>query len=111
MNGVPPDRRVIRVFPDYGRVWPLWENSTPTWDVGYTTTPETYGLSESLTRDVATWNALWAANFDPFDGWTSDAAREQWRADGMLIVGRLRAEVGDVADVEYEPWPLAGEDK
>ncbi|QIK62795.1 hypothetical protein G7068_05975 [Leucobacter viscericola] len=45
MNGVAPARRTIRLFPGYGRDWPLWENSTPTWNVGYTTTPETYGLS------------------------------------------------------------------
>lgn len=53
MNGIAPSRRTIRLFPDYGRDWPLWENSTPTWDVGHTTTPETYGLSEALTHDLA----------------------------------------------------------
>lgn len=106
MSGTAPKRRVIRLFPEYGRDWPLWENSTPTWDVGYTTTPEMYGLSEELTRDLAEWNALWDANFDPFDGWKSGAAREQWREDGVAIVARLRAEVVDFADVQYEPWPL-----
>lgn len=42
---VPPERRAIRLCPDHGHRLPLWENSTPTWDVGYTTSPETYGLS------------------------------------------------------------------
>lgn len=65
-----------------------------------------YGLSENLTRDMAGWNALWDANFDPFDGWRSDAAREQWRKDGVDIAARLRVEVADFADVKYEPWPL-----
>src|SRR5690606_5108708 len=106
MDGVPPDRRVIRLFPDYGRDWPLGENSTPTWDVGYTTAPDMYGLSDDLTRDMAAWNALRETNFDPFEGWTSDKAREQWRKDGLDIVSRLRTEVADFADVKYEPWPL-----
>ena len=64
-------RRVIRLFPDYARDWPLWENSTPTWDVGYTTNPEMYGLPGELARDMASWNALWESRFDPFE-----AARE-----------------------------------
>ncbi|MFE4950007.1 hypothetical protein ACFQ9V_07850 [Leifsonia sp. NPDC056665] len=106
MDTHPPARRVIRLFPDYGRDWPLWENSTPTWDVGYTTTPAMYSLSEDLTRDLAEWNALWDSNFDPFDGWKSDAAREQWRVTGRGIAARLQREVADFADVQYEPWPL-----
>lgn len=106
MSGTPPTRRVIRLFPDYGRDWPLWENSTPTWDVGYTTTPAGYGLSSALTRDLAEWNALWEANFDPFDGWKSELARESWRQAGARIATRLQEEVRAFADVEYEPWPL-----
>lgn len=68
MNNIAPKRRVIRLFPDYGREWPLWENSTPTWDVGYTTTPGMYELSDDLTRDMAEWNALWESNFRPVRG-------------------------------------------
>ncbi|WP_242090124.1 hypothetical protein [Microbacterium lacticum] len=111
MSGKARARRVIRLFPEYGRNWPLWENSTPAWDVGYTTTPEMYGLSEDLTRDMADWNALWEANFDPFDGWKSDAARERWREEGVRVATRLRAEVADFADVKYEPWPLGRRDE
>ncbi|WEG07566.1 hypothetical protein PU630_09865 [Microbacterium horticulturae] len=71
-------------------------------------------LSDELTRDIAEWNALWDANFDPFDGWKSDAARERWRKDGADVVARLRAEVADFADfadVKYEPWPLGSREK
>ncbi|QIM19101.1 hypothetical protein G7066_11980 [Leucobacter coleopterorum] len=106
MKGVVPARRMIRLFLDYGRDWPLWEDSTPAWDVGYTTTPEMYGLSEVLTRELADWNSLWERNFDPFDGWANDAARERWREEGTRIAARLRTEVADFADVSYEPWPL-----
>lgn len=111
MTGAAPTRRVIRLFPEYGVVWPLWEDSTPTWDVGYTTTPEMYGLSAVLTRDLATWNSLWEANYDPVDGWTCDVAREQWRSDGVDIAARLRAEVAGFADVTYEPWPLGSREE
>lgn len=106
MAGTPPARRVIRLFPDYGRDWPLCENSTPDWDVGYTTTPALYGLSAALTQDMAEWNALWVRNFDPFDGWRNDTAREQWCEHGANIAARLRDEALAFADVEYEPWPL-----
>lgn len=74
---MPPARRVIRFFPDYGRDWPLWEKSSPTWDVGYPTTPEMYGFSDELTRDMAEGNSLWAVNFDHMNSWKSAAAREQ----------------------------------
>lgn len=106
MNGIPPKRRMIRLFPEYGLEWPLWENSTPTWDVGYATTPDLYGLSEGLTRAMADWNLLWSSNFDHEDGWKNESAREQWREEGLIILERLRAEVADFADVKYEPWPL-----
>ncbi|MDF2045123.1 hypothetical protein P2P98_03035 [Microbacterium sp. Kw_RZR3] len=109
MSGTPPTRRVIRLFPGYGRDWPLWENSTPTWDLGYTTTPAEYGLSSALTRDLAEWNTLWEANFDPFEGWKNEPARESWRESGDRIATRLQEEVRDFADVQYEPWPLGGE--
>lgn len=109
MSGTPPARRIIRLFPDYSRDWPLWENSTPTWDVGYTTTPETYGLSGALSNDMAAWNVFWETHFDPFDGWDNDADRERWRAQGETIAARLRAEVAAFADVQYEPWPVNSE--
>lgn len=107
MAGVPPARRRIRLFPDYGRDWPLWENSTPSWDPGYTMTPEMYGLSEALTADLSEWNTLWALNFDELDGWSSDVIRDRWRSGGEAIAARLRAEVVEFADVEYDPWPLS----
>lgn len=106
MDGVSPDRRVIRLFPDYGRDWPLWENTTATRDVGYATYPQMYGLSHDLTRDMASWNEHWTAHFDPFVGWDSDESRERWRRDGEQIAARLGAEVASFADVKYEPWPL-----
>jgi hypothetical protein len=105
MSGIPPARRVIRLFPDYSRDWPLWEDSTPTWDVGYTTTPATYGLSEALSGAMASWNAFWSSHFDPIEGWDSDANRERWRSEGEAIAAHLQQEVAAFANVQYEPWP------
>lgn len=108
MSPASPARRQIRVFPEYGRAWPLWEDSTPTWDVGYATTPEMYGLSAALTRDLAAWNELWNTHFDAVLGWTDAQSRRQWAADGDAVVARLRTEVHAFADVVYEPWPVSG---
>ncbi|MEV1132424.1 hypothetical protein [Agromyces sp. NPDC049794] len=108
MSGITPHRRVIRLFPDYSRDWPLWENSTSTWDVGYTTTPETYGLTEELTADIDAWNRFWESHFDDAKGWDSSEARERWRTDGEEVARRLSEEVASFADVQYEPWPLRG---
>ena len=69
-------------------------------------TPEMYGLSEALTADLSEWNTLWALNFDELDGWSSDVIRDRWRSGGEAIAARLRAEVAEFADVEYDPWPL-----
>jgi hypothetical protein len=111
MTGVPPARRVIRLFPDYSRDWPLWEDSTPTLDVGYTTTPADYDLSAALASEMATWNTFWERHFHHDGGWDTDESREQWRLDGERIASRLRAEVASYADVQYEPWPIeAGPD-
>lgn len=104
MPGGPPERRLIRLFPDYGRDWPLWESSVS--PHGYTTTPETYGLSAQLSDRLARWNAWWEAHFDPFAGWDSEESREQWCRDGEQVSSQLRCEVAAFADVEYRPWPL-----
>lgn len=102
----PPERRVIRMFCDYGRRYPLWESSTPTWDVGYTTTPETYGLSPELAEDLEGWQAFFESHGDPFEGWDSDANLQKWLRDGAWLADRLQAEVQSFADVRREFGPL-----
>ena len=98
----PPERRVIRLFPDYSRRYPLWENSTPTWDVGYTTGPEDYGLSEQLAADLAEWQSFWETHADPFDGWDDDANQQKWLCEGRSLTKRLSDEVAAFADVRAE---------
>jgi len=97
---------MIRLFPDYGRDWPLWENSDgPAGDVGYTTTPSDYGLSESLCDALAAWNGFWNEHLDPFTGWDTAANEAKWIADGRKVAAWLRREVAEFADVSYEAVP------
>lgn len=105
MDQIPPARRVIRLFPDYSRTYPLWETSTPTWDVGYTTTPETYGLSRELGEDLAGWQAFFETHHHHSDGWDTADNRRRWLRDGEWLTQRLRAEVDHFADVEPEFGP------
>ena len=44
------------------------ESSTPTWDVGYTTNPEMYGLSEQLSQDDGPLERLLGTAFRPLPG-------------------------------------------
>ncbi len=102
MEQIPPHRRVIRLFPEYARDYPLWENSTPSWDVGYTTTPETYGLSKELGADLAGWQAFFEEHANPFEGGDSDVNLQKWLRDGEAIALRLQEEVQSFADVKRE---------
>ncbi|KQZ84528.1 hypothetical protein ASD56_11305 [Microbacterium sp. Root166] len=102
MEPIPPERRVIRLFPDHGHPWPLWENSTPTWEVGYTTSPDMYGLSAELTEDLSGWYAFWLQHRDPFEGGDAEENRARWFRDRDRIAGRLREEVAAFADVILE---------
>jgi hypothetical protein len=90
--------RRIRVFPDWGRRWPLWENGTDK----YTMEPSDYGLSHELTTSMRCWYDHWASHFDPFDGWDSEDNEPQSKVAGDLMVERLRAEVGPEFDVVDE---------
>lgn len=102
MPQFPPERRVIRMFPDYGRRHPLWENSTLTWDVGYTTTPEMYGLSRELAEDLEGWQSFFERHADPFQGWDSEHNLQKWLRDGEWLARCLQEEVQVFADVQRE---------
>jgi hypothetical protein len=101
-----PGRRTIRVFPEYGRDWPLWENTTDVQEHGYTMSPSDYGLSAGLTERLAAWNEIWERNFNSQTGWTNAESRTEWAGLADGIISDLRTEVYWLADVQYEPWPL-----
>lgn len=94
-------RRNIRLFPDYGHRWPLWENSTPEHPTKYTMEPADFGLSEHLTQRLRAWYDTWDAENLHQSGWSSPEHETAWRTDGANIAEELRAEVRAFADVEY----------
>jgi hypothetical protein len=95
-------RRVIRLFPDYGHLWPLWENSTAEHPTKYTMEPADFGLSPAITARLRAWYDVWEAEKLHVSGWSSPDAENAWRAEGAKIAEQLRDEVGTFADVEYD---------
>ncbi|MBG0741496.1 hypothetical protein IV500_19210 [Paeniglutamicibacter antarcticus] len=95
-------RRVLRLFPDYGHRWPLWENSTAERPTKYTMEPADFGLSQCLTERLRIWFDVWDAENLYENGWSSPGNEKSWRAEGASIVEQLREEVKAFADVEYE---------
>ncbi|GAB3560696.1 hypothetical protein GCM10027344_13780 [Spelaeicoccus albus] len=91
-------RRTIRIFPDWGHDWPLWENFTDK----YAMEPTDYGLSDDLTELMARWYAFWENHCDPHDGWDSRESRTLSRIEGDRMVRMLIAEVNSFADVRDE---------
>ncbi|MEO6530729.1 MAG: hypothetical protein ABI563_11615 [Specibacter sp.] len=95
-------RRVIRVFPDYGRRWPLWEDSTAERPSKYAMEPEDFGLSQNLTERLRRWQDTWDAENLDGNEWSSPVNETAWRAEGAAIAQQLREEVESIADVDYE---------
>lgn len=96
-------RRVIRLFPDYGHRWPLWENSTAERPTKYTMEPADFGLSQKLTSRLRTWYDAWDAENLYENGWSSLEIETAWKQEGAIIAEQLREEVRVFADVEYVP--------
>ncbi|ALE91385.1 hypothetical protein AOC05_01845 [Arthrobacter alpinus] len=94
-------RRVIRLFPDYGHRWPLWEDSTAGRVTKYTMEPADFGLSESLTLRLRTWYDAWDAENLYDGGWSSPENETAWNVEGASIAEQLCEEVKAFADVEY----------
>lgn len=89
---LPDGRRVIRVFPDHGHRWPLWESFSG----NYTVSPADLGLSSSLSDGLRHWYDEWEQR--GID-WHPD---DRWLHDGHRLVELMRAEVGTEAEVRPE---------
>ena len=86
---LPDGRRVIRLFPDWGVEWPLWES----FSASYTLTADDLNLTPELATDLRVWNLRWQSRSedDPIpDGWTDE---------GRALHARLAAELESVAEV------------
>lgn len=91
--------RTIRLFPDYGAEWPLWEEGLKS--------PDDYGLSPELNDALRCWVDYWEANFHHLRGWHDGSRRDDWIAQGNEIANRLRDEVGVRFVVEYDETQYA----
>ena len=89
--------RIVRIFPDHGHPWPLWDPAA-----GYTASPDTYGLSAGLTEALAKWYLAWEAAVGSGDGWPTDLQRMDWERQGDELVVWLTRELWDVAEVRAE---------
>ncbi|RXZ71425.1 hypothetical protein [Agromyces albus] len=89
---LPDGRRVIRVFPDHGHRWPLWENFTDK----YAMEPSDYNLSKPLSEGFRRWYDEWERR--GID-WRPD---DTWKEEGLRLVQSLQAEVVAFAEVRPE---------
>jgi hypothetical protein len=99
-----PERRTIRLFPDYVHPWPLWEDPDGPME------PEDFGLSQSLTESLSAWHQFWEEHHAPYEGWDQPENKIWWDTEGRDIAGRLGAEVAPFADVSYEGYWVDLED-
>lgn len=94
-------RRRIKLLPDFGREWPLWEDDHEHDVLNIQTSPDDYGLSDDLTRRLRDWFDFWAAHYDPDALWDASSNHAEWHEDGRQIARSLRDEVRGFADVTY----------
>jgi len=95
-------RRMIRMFPDYGHRWPLWESSTAESPTKYTMEPTDFELSQHLTQRLRSWYDTWDAENLFESDWSSPRNEKLWKEEGASIAEELRAEVKAFADVHYK---------
>lgn len=95
--------RIIRVFPDYGHLWPLWESGTDK----YAMEPEDHGLSADLASALRSWYDDWELKC-PHDGtWPTVEHGRQWVSKGEYSARPLRLEV-DLPPLARPTWAVAG---
>lgn len=82
--------RVLRVFPDWGHRWPLWETGTDS----YANTPEFYGLSPEVTAGLRAWHDDWEEHFDIDTGWPSPEHEERSVAELRRLAAVITSEIG-----------------
>lgn len=93
-------RRLITLAPDYGTDWPVWESSSRWRDAD--DRPAENAISAELAALLRDWYDLWEMEFSPTRTWSSRRSEDPWLTQGEALAERLRAEIGDWADVEYD---------
>lgn len=90
--------RFIRMFPDYGRDYPLWENGSG----NYTVTADDLELSTPLADALRCWQQRWDDECLDSSAWSSEQARLDWLRDGEALCERLQHEIWEFAEVVRE---------
>ncbi|WP_067245695.1 hypothetical protein [Microbacterium resistens] len=86
---LPDGRRVIRLFPGWGREWPLWESFSEQ----YALDAEDLPLSRELAAALKEWNAAWQARDE------TAPVPDGWIEHGRHLHARLQKELETVAEV------------
>ncbi|MFK4804299.1 hypothetical protein ACI3KX_00385 [Microbacterium sp. ZW CA_36] len=86
---LPNGLRVVRMFPEWGVTWPLWESFTD----NYPMDAAALGLSDSLAAELAAWNDRWQ------DGGLEGPLPVGWHDEGWALYGLLQAELDGIAEV------------
>ena len=86
---LPNGLRVVRMFPEWGVAWPLWESFTD----NYPMDAAALALSSALATDLAAWNDRWQ------DRDLDDPLPAGWHDEGWALYGRLRSELDGIAEV------------
>lgn len=89
---LPNGLRVIRLFPEWGHGWPLWESFTDR----YRLSGADLGLSDPLGDALYEWNELWQGRE------LDDPLPEGWTERGNDLFVQLCAELDGVAEVRPE---------
>lgn len=95
--------RRLKLMADYG-CHPLW--GTAEEEIG-DVDPAELAISAALVADLAAWAAAFDATLDPDDpiasGFPSEVAAAAFRARGVDLARRLRAELGPGWEIEEVP--------
>lgn len=86
---LPDGRRVIRLFPEWGREWPLWESFSDQ----YTVNAADLSLSDEVAAELDEWNAAWQARGE------SEPVPDGWIEQGWRLHARMQAELRAFAEV------------
>ncbi|BDD84657.1 hypothetical protein TPB0596_44200 [Tsukamurella pulmonis] len=81
---VAPERW-IRLMSDY--------SSTALWATYGNIGPEQLGLSDALATGLAAWQSLWDREVHWESGWSSDAAQQRYRDEGVRLLPLVAAEL------------------
>ncbi len=89
-------RRRIRMFPDYGNQWSLWENGTES----YIVDPTDLGLPDELKSSLARWTVEWEDVQHLGSG--GSESWDAWVESGRALSFQIASWVGDFARIQFE---------